>query len=409
MNILSLSLLFATASGISGCSCNADKVKVTFVTEGNSDIIRYVKRGKTLEDIPQAPAMKGKYCIWEDADFENIQKDMIVKANCFSTVTNLSTNMPSVIDVDIDSPEADLDYILKDMELEATFESGEKKKLYKGDYKIETNGYDKSISGSYTINIIFNNAQKNININVNKIKNYVTVFLENGTGYYSEGLPTLYANTEVEGSVVFDNGQSLYVGTKSYSWTFTPKDTNKYDFVTGKISVNLIKASSISTNKSSLRVGFGSSKNDIIAKIKEGLVVEAAYGSYYRQIDERYYSINSTEFVANRSGLFKFRVSYDSQIYYDIDVTVEKSENYSLDVSFSTVGTGYVYSQDDTLEDIQEYLNYEASISGGSQLSGTIAFVSGQTLTSGTHSYGYVFTPTNTNYAPRFGEIIITV
>ena len=191
VKILSLSLLCLNAFFTSACGCNKDKIKVTFVTEGNSDIIKYVKKGKTLQDIPTPPGVKGKYCLWEDANFQNIQEDMIVVAKCYSSVETMVTNMPASIDVEIGSPQASLEYIFKDMEIDITFESGETKTLYPGEYKIEENGYNSAISGSYTVSVIYNNAKKNIVINVNRIKNYVTVSVNGGQGYYSEGLPEL--------------------------------------------------------------------------------------------------------------------------------------------------------------------------------------------------------------------------
>ena len=402
-------MIFASVGAVFGCSCNGDKVKVTFVTESNSDIVRYVKKGKTLTDIPQPPAVKGKYCLWEDVNFQNIQEDMTVVASCYSTVTNLVTNMPSVIDVEIDSEKADLDYIFKDMELEATFESGEKKVVYPGEYKLETNGYNKGISGTYTVSVVYNNAKKNVRINVNKIKNYVTVSLNSGTGYYSEGLPQLTANTTVPGNVVFDADQSLYVGTKAYAWTFTPIDTNKYNVEKGYINVSLIKASSISANKSSLKVAFGSSRKTIISLIKEDLVVQAAYGTYYREIDERYYSIDSSDFVLDRSGVFNFRISYDSSVYVDIQVTVEKCKEYPLDVDFSLAGSNYVYEDGDTFDDIIQYITYSAKTLQNTTLDGTLTLESGQTLTAGTHTYTLIFTPNNTDYAQQMIDMEITV
>ena len=39
--------------------------------------------------------------------------------------------------------------------------------------------------------------------------------LNSGIGYYNEGLPSLVANTDVEGSVSFDPGQTLSEGIKA--------------------------------------------------------------------------------------------------------------------------------------------------------------------------------------------------
>ena len=408
--VLSLSLLCLGAGLTSACGCNKGKVKVTFVTEGNSDIIKYVKKGKTLQDIPTPPGVKGKYCLWPEVSFKNIQEDMVVVANCYSTVTNMVTNMPSTIDVQIDTPEATLEYIFKDIEVDVTFESGETRKLYDGEYTIEASGYNSGISGSYTVGIVYNNARKNITINVNKIKDYVTVSTNGGQGYYSEGLPELVANTSVKGSVSFDAGQILTVGNNEYSWTFVPEDLNKYDIVKGKINVYLIKAKSISTNKSSIRVEYGSTKAQIIQELKDGLVVEALYGeSFYRQIDERFYTIDSTDFVVDRSGVFTFRVKYDEKTYADISVVVNKYDAYSLDVAFSTSGTEYYYDENDTLEELEQYLTYTAIGIDNQPITGTLVFEENQILSQGSFSYNYIFTPNDTNYAVKTGEVIVNV
>ena len=46
---------------------------------------------------------------------------------------------------------------------------------------------------------------------------------------------------EIEGELVFDDGQELIIGTNYYNWTFTPQDTEKYNVITGQISI-IVKA-----------------------------------------------------------------------------------------------------------------------------------------------------------------------
>ena len=403
-----LSLFFMMIT-LAGCSCNGDKVKVTFVSNGNNDVVRYVKKGATLLDVPQPPVVKGKYCLWDRQEFLNVQEDIVVTASCYSTVTQLKTNISSVIDVEVSSQEADLDYIFKDLELEATFETGESKILYENDYTIEKNNYNKDVSGSYTVGIKYNNLTKNIRINVNKINNYLSVYLDGVTGYYSEGLPQLLVNTQVEGRIEFDPNQTLMVGGNYYNWTFYPTNTQKYEVVKGKILVDLIKASSISTNKTSLTVDYGTSKAEIISRLQENLIVEAAYGQYYRQISSQYYTIDSTEFIAEMSGVFNFRVSYDSNVYVDIPVTVLPSTTYTLSVEAQIDTKEYAYQQGDTFEDILEYIVYTAKNSSNQGIEGVISFVEGQVLTQGTFTYEYIFTPNSIHYAPRNGTITITI
>lgn len=403
-----LSLFFMIIT-VAGCSCNGNKVKVTFVSNGSNDIVRYVKKGSTLLDVPQPPAVKGKYCLWDRQEFLNVEEDIVVTSTCYSTVTQLTTNIPSVIDVDVASPEADLEYIFKDIELEATFETGETKRLYENDYTIVTNNYNKDVSGNYTIGIKYNNLTKNIRINVHKITNYVSVYLNGLTGYYSEGLPELLVNTQVPGRAEFDPNQTLGVGAHHYNWTFYPTDTQKYDIVKGTIKVDLIKASSISANKSSLVVDYGTDKDEIISALQENLIVEAAYGQYYREISSKYYTIDSTEFIADMSGIFKFRISYDTNVYVDIPVTVLPCETYTLSVESQIDTTEYSYEPGDTFEDILEYIVYRANNTLGQGIQGEVSFVEGQILTPGTYTYEYIFTPDSIHYAPKHGNVTITI
>lgn len=402
LKVMAVSLLLSGASVLNtACSCGGSEVKITFITEGNSDIVKYVKKGKTLVDIPQTPTVKGKYCLWDTEDFQNIQEDMTVNALCYSTVTQMTTNMPSSVNVEVSSDEAELENIFKDMELEVTFESGETKKLYSGDYTLEAIDYNKDISGTYTVSVIYNNAKKDIQVNVNKIKNYVTVSLTSGNGYYNEGLPALIANTTVEGSVSFDPNQQLYVGSKLYNWTFIPVDSNKYERVTGKISVNLLTASSITTNKDSLVVKFATTKQEIINKIKDGLIVEGKYGEYFKNIDPSYYTIDSTDFVDSKSGVYTFRVSYDANTYVDIPVTVEKCDTYSLTVDEVSE---FIFKEGQTLnDDVLPFLNKD------SEIEGTIRFKEGQNLLVGNYEYEYEFVPTSAHYATKTGKVRVFV
>lgn len=397
--VMAVSLLLSTVSVINtGCGCHGGEVKVTFVTEENSDIIRYVKKGKSLTDIPTTPAVKGKYCLWDRENFQNLQEDITVTALCYSTVTNLTTNIPSVIDVDVSSEEAKLENIFKDIEIDVTFESGETKKLYDGDYTLDASTYNENVGGSYKVSILYNNAKKDITINVNKLKNYVSVSLANNNGYFNEGLPELRVNSDIEGSVSFDPGQQLVVGSKAYAWTFTPVNSDKYDVVKGSITVNLVDASDITVNKESLSVKFGSTKEEIITKIKEGLVVKGQYGEYFRPIEDKYYTITSTDFVEGYSGIYNFLVTYDTLPSKKITVTVEKCDTYLLEVD--DVNEFII----DNSSDLDDTLDY---ITKSSEIAGQLSFVSGQTLMAGNYEYEYRFDPQNSHYAPKYGKIKI--
>lgn len=384
----------------SACSCNSNKVKITFVTEGNSDIVKYVKKGQSLVDIPDTPAVKGKYCVWDREDFQNIESDITVTAQCFSTVTELRTNLPSEINVNVATPEAELSHILKDLEMDVTFESGEKKIIY-DDYILEENGYNKDIGGSYVISLKYNNAKKDITINVLKATDYLTVSLETSNGYYEEGLPKLVANTDVEGDISFDSGQVIKIGNHVYDWTFIPKDKERYEIVHGKISVSIITTSQLTINKEEITVDFATSKEDIIAKIKEGLVVQAVNGYSVREIDPQYYTIDSDTYVLNTSGTFDFNVNY-MNLHKAVKVHVKQYDTYSLIV-------------DDVEEFIIESRNnpklsyFESVIQrSASVLEGSFTFVKGnEEVKIGNYEYEYIFTPYNQDYAPRKGKVTI--
>lgn len=397
LNITLFSLVFVFSSFLFS-ACNNGKVKVTFVTEENSDIIRYVKKGKSLVDIPKVPSVKGKYCNWDRVEFNNLKENIVVNALCYSTVVDLKTNIPSQIDVTVSSKEAEIDYILKDAEMEVTFENGDKKIVYADEFSLELGDYNKDIANTYQVKIGYNNFKKDVQINVNKITDYVTVSLDSSVGYYNEGLPKLNANTTVEGEISFDSSQTLSIGNANYKWTFIPNDTNKYAIVKGTISVTLINANYITANKQSIDVEYGTSKNQIIDAIKDGLIVKGSYGVLYKEIDSKYYSIDSNDFVENRSGVFNFKISYDENIYTTVTVNVGKCNTYRLQVEDIDE---YIITTSSSLERLSKEINYSSDILG------TISLKDNQILGVGEYEYVYVFEPQNTNYATKEGKIKI--
>ena len=54
--------------------------KVTFKQEGQSDIVKMVKRGEALTDIPEPVQVDGKEMIWDYEDFYEITSDITVNA-----------------------------------------------------------------------------------------------------------------------------------------------------------------------------------------------------------------------------------------------------------------------------------------------------------------------------------------
>ena len=63
---LSMACLFTSCS---------NKIKVSFVQDGQTTIVKTIDKGQTLTDIP-APVQKTGYTVsWEVADFSNLQKE----------------------------------------------------------------------------------------------------------------------------------------------------------------------------------------------------------------------------------------------------------------------------------------------------------------------------------------------
>lgn len=77
------------------CSCGTDEpdtssstpepapavyVTVTFVQEGQTDVVRNVEKGSALTDIPEPAQVKGYIVKWEEKDFGAIESDMVVNA-----------------------------------------------------------------------------------------------------------------------------------------------------------------------------------------------------------------------------------------------------------------------------------------------------------------------------------------
>lgn len=72
-------------SFLAGCETNREEpaettYKVTFVQSGVENIVREVRSGNALTNIPVPQAQKGYSVVWEDVDFENITKDITVNA-----------------------------------------------------------------------------------------------------------------------------------------------------------------------------------------------------------------------------------------------------------------------------------------------------------------------------------------
>ena len=396
---MSLSILLSTFA-FTGCG---NQIEVTFVGD-NGSVTRKIEKGQNLDvdKIPATPQMPGKYCLWDDVDFSSLTEDTTINYTCYDSVSSLTSNINHSIEVVVSSEEASLEYILKDLQMTATLEGGKVKKLYKGDYKVNENGYNKDVVGNYRVGLAYNNKEIFLSIHVTRITDYVTAVLSSDRGYLNEGLPKISANTTVPGTIKFDDNQTLVIGTKAYNWTFTPTDTNKYAVIHGKSEVNIINASSIVSNKEDevMTFEYGTSKTTIINAIQEGLVVTGSFGNIYREIDSQFYVIDSEYKVGQAGDNIPFTIAYDMNLVATVYVNVKKNENYNLEVSeIEKVEIDSTTTLDDILEGIEEY--YETSTPG------TFEFEEGETLKVGSYTYSYVFKPSNEYYAVKRGEILI--
>ena len=58
----------------------ANSCKITFKQEGQPDVVKIVKKGESLTDIPEPKEVDGKEMIWDCTDFSKITADLIVTA-----------------------------------------------------------------------------------------------------------------------------------------------------------------------------------------------------------------------------------------------------------------------------------------------------------------------------------------
>ena len=84
--ILILVLAFALSlCGFAGCGSDkknetVETYTITFVQEGQDNVVKTVNKGATLTDIPTPVAVTGYEIVWDVTDFSDIQSDMTVTA-----------------------------------------------------------------------------------------------------------------------------------------------------------------------------------------------------------------------------------------------------------------------------------------------------------------------------------------
>ncbi len=82
--LIFFSLVLLASICLMGCTDtdngDGDYVKITFVQEGEKDVIKYVKRGESLLDVPHPVAKEGYDIEWSESDFLHLSKSKTITA-----------------------------------------------------------------------------------------------------------------------------------------------------------------------------------------------------------------------------------------------------------------------------------------------------------------------------------------
>lgn len=107
-------------------------------------------------------------------------------------------------------------------------------------------GNGKTDVGTYTVTANFNGDSNNYHLigdmtatlKINQAVPYIKeVSCNQSLNVYST--VELVADTNVAGTIALDNGQTLTLGYKTYSWTFIPEDTHNYANATGTLGLTV--------------------------------------------------------------------------------------------------------------------------------------------------------------------------
>ena len=77
---LLLAVLLLTLSCVCVFTSCSNKVDITFVQSGQEDVVVTIKKGESLEDIPDPAQKTGYTVVWDVTDFSNIDEDLTVNA-----------------------------------------------------------------------------------------------------------------------------------------------------------------------------------------------------------------------------------------------------------------------------------------------------------------------------------------
>lgn len=197
----------------------------------------------------------------------------------------------------------------------------------------EGNGLEVVISVAESEN--YNGATAKVVITVNKATPTVSASVEIPESglFTSSEMPDITANTIVEGSIAWDEGQSLTVGENFYTWTFVPDDTDNYNVANGseKLSVKAVALDRIEVIALPSKVEYQyGDKFD-----KTGMVIEAVNNDGSRFVVEDYTSENDYLTTLGSNDVI---ISYNDKTA-TVKVTVEAKE-FEIAYSDLTVVTG---------------------------------------------------------------------
>ena len=84
IKVIVLALFTISSFMIFSCMPRNGICTVTFMQDGQPDIIRKVPYGETLTDIPEVKEIVGYNVFWNRTDFSEIKKDIVVIANIYA-------------------------------------------------------------------------------------------------------------------------------------------------------------------------------------------------------------------------------------------------------------------------------------------------------------------------------------
>lgn len=114
----------STDASFSESSSEASVYTVTFVQDGKPDVVKKVKEGESLTDVPEPVSEKGYTIAWDRTDFssvtENITVTAVKTANVYTITYALGVNIYATIGEKTQSVTYGLEYTLKTPEYDGS-------------------------------------------------------------------------------------------------------------------------------------------------------------------------------------------------------------------------------------------------------------------------------------------------